>query len=69
MQSPKGARIFVMRRLPRDPFSAPTTAAADTWGLRSYASSPEESKPGEDVFDVYSLTPGKGLDGTAYREW
>ncbi len=69
LQSPKGARIYLLRRLPRDPFAPATVAAADTWGLRSYASPPEDPKSGSDVFDVYSLTPGDGLDGTPYRQW
>jgi general secretion pathway protein G len=70
LQSPKPRLIFVMRRLPRDPFAPVSIAAAsDTWGLRSYASPPDDPKPGSDVFDVYSLAPGKGLDGTLYREW
>lgn len=70
LQSPKGSRIYVMRRLPRDPFApADIVDAAQTWGLRSYQSPPEAPKAGSDVFDVYSLTPGNGLDGTPYRDW
>jgi general secretion pathway protein G len=39
------------------------------WGLRSYASSRENPQPGADIFDVYSLAQGTGLNGIAYREW
>lgn len=70
LQSPKGSRIYVMRRLPRDPFAPASIAdAAQTWGERSYESPPDAPKAGSDVFDVYSLTAGKGLDGTPYRDW
>lgn len=70
LQSPQGAKIYLLRRLPRDPLAADSIKnAADTWGLRSYASPPDKPRPGADVFDVYSLAPGDGLDGHPYREW
>ncbi len=69
-QDPKGGQIYFLRRLPRDPF-APTQGqpAAAGWGVRSYASPPDDPSEGDDVFDVYSTAPGLGLDGTPYREW
>jgi general secretion pathway protein G len=68
--SKEGVQIYFLRRLPRDPFFPDhNVAAADTWGLRSYASPPSEPRAGDDVFDVYSLSNGKGLNGVAYREW
>ena len=69
-RSPGAARIYLMRRIPRDPFSAdPSLDAAASWGLRSYASPPDAPAAGADVFDVYSRAPGVGLNGIPYREW
>ncbi len=69
-QNPKGGQIYFLRRLPRDPFVRDTNVpAAATWGLRSYASAPDDPRDGDDVFDVYSRADGVGLDGIPYREW
>ena len=67
---PDGGRIYLLRRVPRDPFEPDQSIpAARTWGLRSYASPPERPQPGADVFDVHSRSAGVGLNGTPYREW
>jgi general secretion pathway protein G len=55
--------------LSRDPFAPEGVSAADSWGLRSYASAADDPKPGRDVFDVYSKASGNGLNGVPYREW
>lgn len=69
-KDPKGARIYFLRRVPRDPF-APNdgTPAEDSWGKRAYDSPPDTPAPGKDVYDVYSLSADKGLNGIAYKEW
>jgi general secretion pathway protein G len=69
-QSEKKTMMYFLRRVPRDPlFPDSTVAAADTWGLRSYKSPPDAPQAGDDVFDVYTMAQGKGLNGIAYRDW
>ncbi len=70
LKSPTQAKIRHLRRLPRDPFWVdPETPPEQTWGLRSYESPHDEPRPGKDVFDVYSLNPGSGLNGIPYKDW
>jgi general secretion pathway protein G len=70
LRSPKKERMYFLRRLPRDPFSADALqAAAETWGKRAYSSPPDDPREGEDVFDVYTLAQGKGINGRPYKEW
>src|SRR5262245_36937358 len=67
--SPDKKKIYFLRRLPRDPlYPDGSVPAAETWGLRSYASGPDDPQPGDDIYDVHSLANGKALDGSAYRE-
>jgi general secretion pathway protein G len=69
-RSPKQEKIYFLRRLPRDPlFPDAEARAAATWGKRSYASPPDAPREGADVFDVYSLAPGAGLNGVPYKDW
>jgi len=58
-----GTKVYFLRRVPADPVSG------EDWGLRSYASSPTEPQPGKDVFDVFSRSAERALNGTQYREW
>ena len=61
--SPKARKLYFLRRVPADPMSG------EEWGLRSYASPPTRRSAGKDVYDVYSRSDDKGLNGIAYREW
>ncbi|MBN2198291.1 MAG: prepilin-type N-terminal cleavage/methylation domain-containing protein [Candidatus Aminicenantes bacterium] len=60
------ARIIkFLRRIPRDPMTRSTD-----WGLRSYQDKPDDASwGGENVYDVYTKSRGRALDGTLYREW
>jgi len=68
--SPTSVRIYFLRRIPRDPLAGDSAiTAAATWGKRSYASPPDQPSEGSDVFDVFSLVPGSGINGIPYRQW
>lgn len=54
-----------LRRIPVDPM----TGEAE-WGLRSYQDDFDSTSwGGENVYDVYSLSEGDGMNGVPYREW
>ena len=57
--------IKFLRRIPVDPFTGEAT-----WGLRSYQDDwDSDSWGGENVYDVYSLSDRRALDGTYYKDW
>jgi general secretion pathway protein G len=69
-KSPTRQKIYFLRRIPRNPLADdPGLSNSETWGKRSYASPPDEPKPGDDVFDVFPNGGGVGLNGVAYRDW
>lgn len=54
-----------LRRIPIDPM----TGEAE-WGMRSYQDEPDSTNfGGQNVYDVFSLSDGTGLDGTEYKDW
>ncbi len=54
-----------LRRIPIDPM----TGEAE-WGMRSYQDEPDSTSfGGQNVYDVFSLSDGTGLDGTEYKDW
>ncbi len=69
-KDPNGGELRFLRRVPRNPvYQGPDTAPEKTWGLRSYASTHEQPRPGRDVFDIYPLGDGKGINGIPYKAW
>jgi general secretion pathway protein G len=58
-------KMKFLRRIPIDPMTG-----KDEWGLRSYQDEPAATSwGGEDVYDVYSLSAGLGLNDVPYRKW
>jgi general secretion pathway protein G len=69
-KSPSGGKLYFLRRVPHDPFASDPVAPGEaTWGLRSFDSPPDAPRPGKDVFDVYTMNAGVGLNGIPYKEW
>ncbi len=57
--------IKFLRRIPKDCM----TNSYD-WGLRSFQDDLDSNIwGGENVYDVYTKSPGIGLDGSKYRDW
>lgn len=63
------ARLYLLRRLPRDPFADSQLPAAQSWGLRASDTPPDSPASGRDVFDVYSRSDKRALDGSNYADW
>jgi general secretion pathway protein G len=57
--------IKFLRQIPHDPISG-----AEEWGMRSYQDKRDSDRwGGENIWDVYSLSEKKGLDGSYYKSW
>lgn len=68
-KSPIRSKINFLRRIPRDPFADPDIKPEDNWGKRSYKSPYDHPQPGNDLYDVYSLSAETGINGVPYKEW
>jgi general secretion pathway protein G len=60
-----GVKLKFLRRIPMDPMTHSTE-----WGMRAYSDRPDSTSwGGSSVFDVYTKSEGKALDGTKYKDW
>jgi len=60
-----GRKLKFLRRIPIDPMTKSTD-----WGLRAYGDKPDSTSwGGSSVYDVYTKSEGKALDGTKYKDW
>jgi len=60
-----GVKLKFLRRVP----FAPMTHSTE-WGMRAYADRPDSTSwGGSNVFDVYTKSDGKALDGSKYKDW
>lgn len=58
-------RVKFLRRIPIDPMTG-----EEEWGMRSYQDDWDSTSwGGENVYDVYSLSEGVGLNGVPYTLW
>jgi general secretion pathway protein G len=64
-QTADGKKMKFLRRIPRDPFTD-----SKEWGLRSMQDDVKsESWSGDNIFNVYTKTREKDVDGKPYAEW
>ena len=61
-----GNKVRFLRRLPIDPMTGDKE-----WGVRAYKddADSDSSSGGEDVWDVFTKSDMKALNGTNYRDW
>ena len=64
-ESPEAQKIKFLQRIPVDPMTG-----EPEWGMRSYQDDWDSDSWGrENLYDVYSLSDRRALDGTYYRDW
>ena len=58
-------KLKFLRRIPTDPIMGNAE-----WGMRCYQDDPDSTSwCGDNVYDVYSKSTAKALDGTTYNTW
>ena len=58
-------KMKFLRRIPMDPMTKEVE-----WGLRSFQDDPGSfSWGGQNVYDLYSLSDRRAIDGTNYKDW
>jgi general secretion pathway protein G len=58
-------KLKFLRRIPTDPMTNDSE-----WGLRCYQDEPDSTSwCGDNVYDVYTKSTAKALDGTNYNTW
>lgn len=69
-KSPNKEKIYLLRRIPRDPFcDCDGRKHTETWRVRASTQAPGETTGGKDVWDVSSTSSQPGLNGIPYAQW
>jgi general secretion pathway protein G len=60
-----GKRMKFLRKIPIDPITGTTD-----WGKRSFQDPPDAKVwGGQSIYDIYTKSEGKALNGTKYKDW
>jgi general secretion pathway protein G len=59
-----------LRKIPCDPFNTDKQKTCkESWGVRALADKECSDRPGDNVFDVCSMSEATAIDGTKYKDW